>query len=159
MLTRNRKAARKSLMLPRAAVWFLSQCRPEIYPYTTYMRFFVPRLLLRNTATGYAYCPAGNTATGYAYCPAGNTLRGSAICLRQIRLTNLYTAFIFQKASIHRNSQPKCSHFQIHSNKINENLASNHFTSSCVEFLESICCTFAHIPTASPHPYFRRSNE
>ena len=86
-----------------------------------------------NTATGYAYCPAGNTATGYAYCPAGNTatllrycplrgntLRGSAICLRQIRLTNLYTAFIFQKASIHRNSQPKCSPFPIYSHKIDE---------------------------------------
>ena len=74
-----------------------------------------------NTATGYAYCPAGNTATLLRYCPLrGNTLRGSAICLRQIRLTNLYTAFIFQKASIHRNSQPKCSPFPIYSHKIDE---------------------------------------
>ena len=69
MLTRNRKAARKSLMLPRAAVWFLSQCRPEIYPYTTYMRFFVPRLLLRNTATGFAYCPIGQYGYGLRLLP------------------------------------------------------------------------------------------
>ena len=132
MLTRNRKAARKSLMLPRAAVWFLSQCRPEIYPYTTYMRFFVPRLLLRNTATGFAYCPIGQYGYAATLLPParGNTLRGSAIGQRQIRLTNLYTAILFQKASIHCNFQLKCSHFQIHSNKINENLASNHFTSS-----------------------------
>ena len=74
-----------------------------------------------NTATGYAYCPAGNTATLLRYCPLrGNTLRGSAICLRQIRLTNLYTAFIFQKASIHCNFQLKCSPFPIYSHKIDE---------------------------------------
>ena len=116
------------------------------------MRFFVPRLLLRNTATGFAYCPigqygyglrlcpigqygyglrllpyrairlraspialSGNTATLLRYCPplaGGNTLRGSAIGLRQIRLSNLYTAILFQKASIHRNFQLKCSHFR-----------------------------------------------
>ena len=69
MLTRNRKAARKSLRLPRAAVWFLSQCRPEIYPYTTYMRFFVPRLLLRNTATGFAYGPIGQYGYGLRLLP------------------------------------------------------------------------------------------
>ncbi len=64
------------------------QFQTHIYP-SIYMRFFVPRLLLCNTATGYAYCPAGNTATLLRYCPlaGGNTLRGSAICLRQIRLT------------------------------------------------------------------------
>ena len=41
------------------------------------MRFFVPRLLLRNTALGYAYCPAGNTATLLRYCPLAGAIRSA----------------------------------------------------------------------------------
>ena len=97
---------------------------------------------------GLRYCPLqGQYASRFGYLPAANTPHKSIHCdpIPKSINTSQFPTQVFA--------------FQIHSNKINENLASNHFTSSCVEFLESICCTFAHIPTASPHPYFRRSNE
>ena len=96
----------------------------------------------------YAIAPGkGQYAPRFGYLPAADTPHKSIHCVHIPKSINT-SQFPTQMFA-----------FQIHSNKINENLASNHFTSSCVEFLESICCTFAHIPTASPHPYFRRSNE
>ena len=101
---------------------------------------------------GYAYCFAIRLRC-CAIAPRQGAIRSAVrlFACRQIRLTNLYTAIIFQKASIHSNSKTKCSHFPIYSHKIDEKFDIESFSVIMRKSLGGICRTFIYTLIASPH--------